>query len=149
MQLWWWRLLFRIWPWHPILYWMPVSFWRRRRYILHNLGHLVFFIEPSYAHSRFGHYFHSNLNRFIPRGVKKSDFFLQIKLLNSCSKIDPKRQKLRKSVKIEKEKMSKNPVLLPCWIFCNLWSILVHHNSNVQWMQVDFDTSGVPGGGSM
>ena len=43
-----------------------------------------------------------------PRGVKKSDFFLQIKLLSFCARIAPKKGKLQKIVKIEK-KMSKNP----------------------------------------
>ena len=54
----------------------------------------------SHTHSRFGHYFYSNLYGRAPRGprgVKKSDlFFLQIKLLSSCAKIAPKRHKLRK-----------------------------------------------------
>ena len=45
-----------------------------------------------------------------PRGVKKSEFFLQIKLLSFCARIAPKgtkRHKLRKIVKIEK-KCKKN-----------------------------------------
>jgi hypothetical protein len=46
-----------------------------------------------------------------PRGVKKSDFFLQTKLLSSCAKITPKRHKLRKIIKIEK-KCQKIPVFL-------------------------------------
>ena len=41
-------------------------------------------------------------------GVSKNQIFL---LLSSCAKIDPKKQQLRKSVKIEK-KMSKKPVFL-------------------------------------
>ena len=39
------------------------------------------------SHSRFGHYFYSNLYGRAPRGprgVKKSDLFLEIKLLSSC-----------------------------------------------------------------
>ena len=50
------------------------------------------------AHSRFGHYFCSNLYGSAPRdprGVKKSDFFFsQIKLLSFCEKIAPERHKL-------------------------------------------------------
>jgi hypothetical protein len=41
----------------------------------------------TYSRSRFRHYFCSNLYRCAPRGsrgVKKSEFFLQIKLLSFC-----------------------------------------------------------------
>ena len=59
----------------------------------------------SFSHSRFGKYFCSNLYGRTPRGprgVKKPDFFLQIKLLSFCARIAPKRHKLRKIIKIEK-----------------------------------------------
>jgi hypothetical protein len=86
------------------------------------------------AHSRFGHYFYSNLyGRALrgPRGVKKSDFFLQIKLLSSCAKIAPKRHKLQKIIKIEKKNMSKNTGFLRVFqIFFNLGAILAHQTSN-------------------
>ena len=39
--------------------------------------------------------------------LKKPSIFLQSKLLSSCAKIDPKRQKLQKSVKIEKKNCQK------------------------------------------
>ena len=42
-----------------------------------------------------------------PRGVKKSDFFLEIKMLSSCAKITPKSHKLGKVVKIEKNNVKK------------------------------------------
>ena len=57
-----------------------------------------------------------------PRGVKKSELFLQIKLLSSCAKIDPKSQNLQKTLKIEK-KVVKKP-----WRFSDLPTAL-----NVQW----------------
>ena len=60
------------------------------------------------------------------QGCQKVRFFLQIKLLSSCTKIDPERQKLRKSVKIEK-KMSKNPVFL--YLF-KCFAILAQQTSN-------------------
>ena len=58
------------------------------------------------THSRFGHYFYSNLYGRAPQGSqgcqKIGIIFLQIKLLSSCAKIAPKRHKLRKIIKIEK-----------------------------------------------
>ena len=68
------------------------------------LPHLVMYLLY-FTHSRFGHYFYSNLYGRAPRdprGVKKSDSFLQIKLLSFCAKIAPKRHKLRKSSKWKK-----------------------------------------------
>ena len=65
-----------------------------------------FHVQSQISHSRFGHNFCSNLYGCAPRGprgVKKSEFFLQIKLLSFCARIAPKRQKLRKIVKIEKK----------------------------------------------
>ena len=56
----------------------------------------------------------------VPGVSKNQNFFLQIKLLSSCAKIDPKRQKLRKSVKIEK-KLSKNPVFLYLFEYSAIW----------------------------
>ena len=56
----------------------------------------------------------------IPGVPKNQIFFLQIKLLSSFAKIDPKRQKLRKSVKIE-NKMSKNPVFLYLFEYSAIW----------------------------
>ena len=65
-----------------------------------------------------------------PWGVKKSDFFLQIKMLSFCAKIAPKRHKLRKIIKIEK-KCQKNLVFYRVfWIFFNLEAILAHQTSN-------------------
>ena len=85
---------------------------------------------PCPSHSRFGHYFCSNLYERAPRGVKKLDFFLQIKLLSFCARIAPKRHKLWKIVKIEK-KMSKKPCLFKnFWIIFDLGAILVHQTSN-------------------
>ena len=50
-------------------------------------------------------------------------FFLQIKLLSSCAKIDPKLQKFQKTLKIEK-KLSKKPCFLNLFqIFFNFGSI--------------------------
>ena len=57
-------------------------------------------------------------------GVSKNQIFLQIKLLSSCAKIDPKLQKLQKTFKIEK-KVVKKPCFLSLFqIFLNLGSIL-------------------------
>ncbi len=57
-------------------------------------------------------------------------FFLQMKLLSFCARIAPKRQKLRKMVKIEK-KMSKRPCFLRVFrIFFNLGAILARQTSN-------------------
>jgi hypothetical protein len=47
-------------------------------------------------------------------------FILEIKLLSSCAKIDPKLQKLQKTFKIEK-KMSKNPVFLDFFKYSSTW----------------------------
>ena len=63
---------------------------------------------PSRSHSQFEHYFYSNLYGWAnrgprgPRGVKKSDYFLQIKLWSFCAKIALKRHKLQKVVKTKK-----------------------------------------------
>ena len=51
------------------------------------------------------------------QGCQKIRFiFLQIKLLSSCAKIDPNRQKLPKSVKIEK-KTAKKPQYVKTPVF--------------------------------
>ena len=67
------------------------------------------------SHSRFRHYFCSNIYGRTPRGprgVKKSEsFFLQIKLLSFCAKIAPKRHKLQNIIKIEKN-AKNNPCFL-------------------------------------
>jgi hypothetical protein len=56
--------------------------------------------------------------------------FLQLKLSSSCTKIDPKRQKLRKSVKIEK-KLSKNLVF---YTFSNILQFGVNLSApNLKW----------------
>ena len=44
-----------------------------------------------------------------PRGVKKSHFFLQMKLFSFCAKIAPKRHKLQKPSKLKK-KCQKTPL---------------------------------------
>ena len=74
----------------------------------------------SKLHSRFGHYFCSNLYGRAPRGVKKSVCFVQIKLLSFCARIAPKRHKLRKIVKIEK-KCQKNLVFLEYFEYSSIW----------------------------
>ena len=71
-----------------------------------NIGTLTLSIQlkvpndnETKSHSWFGHYFCSNLYGCAPRGprgVKKSEFFLHIKLLRFCANIAPKRHKLRK-----------------------------------------------------
>ena len=66
----------------------------------------------------------------VPGVSNNQIFFLEIKLLSSCAKIDPKRQKLRKSVKIEKKNCQKPCFLITFQIFCNLGSILAHQTSN-------------------
>ena len=85
------------------------------------------------SHSRFGLYFYSNLYERasrVPRDVKKTDFFLQLKWLSFCTKIAPKRHKLQKIIKIE-QKCQKNPCFLRVFqIFFNLGAILVHQTSN-------------------
>jgi hypothetical protein len=64
------------------------------------------------------------------QGCQKIGFFLQIKLLNSCAKIAPKRHKLQKLSKLKK-KMSKNPWFLRLFqIFFKLGAILAHQTSN-------------------
>ena len=75
------------------------------------------------THSRFRHYFCSNLYGSAPRGpwgVKKSDFFLQIKLLSFCTKIAPKMHKLRKIIKILK-KCQKKHVFLESFEYSSIW----------------------------
>ena len=57
------------------------------------------------------------------KGCKKSEFFLQIKLLSFCAKIAPKRYKLRKIIKIER-KCQKTCFLRVFQIFFNLGAIL-------------------------
>jgi hypothetical protein len=82
-----------------------------------------FFVRISAPHSRFGHYFCSNLYGRAPRGprgVKKSEFFLQIKLLSFCARIAPKRHKLQKIVKIE-QKCLKNLVFLEYFKYSSIW----------------------------
>ena len=55
------------------------------------------------------------------QGCRKIRFFiLKIKLLNSCAKINPKVQKLQKTLKIEK-KLSKNPVFLDFFKCSSFW----------------------------
>ena len=75
--------------------------------------HKILTIWGPPTHSRFGHYFCSNLYGSAPRGprgVKKSDFFFsQMKLFSFCAKIAPKRHKLQKSSKLKK-KCQKNLV---------------------------------------
>ena len=74
------------------------------------------------THSRFAHYFCSNLYGRAPRGprgVKKSDF-LQIKLLSFCAKIAPKRHKLQKLSKLKK-KCQKIPVFLAIFKYSSIW----------------------------
>ena len=78
----------------------------------------------SYSNSRCGHYFCSNLYGRVPRGpsgVKKSDFFLQIKLLSFCTRIAPKRHKLRKIVKIGKKNVKKKLVFLEYFEYSSIW----------------------------
>ena len=78
--------------------------------LVHSFYLILYQPKGHSALSRFGHYFCSNLYGCAPRGprgVKKSDFFLQIKLLSSCVKIAPKSHKLQKIVKIEKKKCQK------------------------------------------
>ena len=85
------------------------------------------------THSRFGHYFCSNLYGRAPRGprgVKISDFFLQIKLLSFCTRMAPKTQKLRNIVKIEKKCQKKPCFLIVFRIFFNLGPILARQTSN-------------------
>jgi hypothetical protein len=69
------------------------------------------------SHSRFRHYFYSNLYEHTlrgPRGVKKSDFYYKKKLLRFCAKIDPKCHKLQKKSKWKK-KIKKPCLLNPNW----------------------------------
>ena len=58
---------------------------------------------PPSPHSRFRHFFCSNLYGSTPRGprgVKKSDFFFsQMKLLSFCANIASKRHKLQKTIR--------------------------------------------------
>ena len=65
--------------------------WRQQKFEFSNFE----FYFNSTTHSRFGHYFCSNIYGRPPRGprgVKKPDFFSQIKLLSFCANIAPKRQ---------------------------------------------------------
>ena len=63
------------------------------------------------------------------QGCQKIRFFLQIKLLSFCARIAPKRHKLQKIVKIEKN--VKKPCFLRVFqIFFNLGAILAHQTSN-------------------
>ena len=58
------------------------------------------------THSQMWHYFCPNLCGRAPkgpRGVKELHFFLQIKLLSFCARIEPKLKNLRKTVKTEKK----------------------------------------------
>ena len=72
------------------------------------------------SHSRFRHYFYSNLYEHILRGVKKSDFFLQIKLLSFCARIAPKRHKIPKSSKCQKN-VKKILVFLEYFKYSSIW----------------------------
>ena len=75
-------------------------------------------INSLFSHSRFGHYFYSNHYGHAPRGprvVKNQISFIQMKLLSFCASIEPKLQKLRKTVKT---------VEMP--IFFNLSSIFAY-----------------------
>ena len=80
--------------------------------------------RPNGSHSRFGHYFCSNIYGRTPRGprgVKKSDlFFLQIILLSFCANIALGRHKLRKIIKIGK-KCQKNLVFLEYFKYSSIW----------------------------
>ena len=73
------------------------------------------------------HYWHTPRS---PMSVKKSDFFLQIKVLSSCAKIAPKRHKLQKSSKLKKKMSKKTCFLRHFRIFFNLGAILAHQTSN-------------------
>ena len=85
------------------------------------------------THSRFGHYFCSNLYgpaQRGPRGVKKI-FFLLIKLLSFCANIAPKSHNLRKIIKIEKNYIKKTLCVLRVFrIFFYLGATLAHQTSN-------------------
>ena len=86
-------------------------------------------VRCPHPHSRFGHYFCSNLYGPAPRrpwGVKKIRFFLQIKPLSFCTRITPKRHKLWKIVKIEKKVWSHL-----CWFIAKKIDIMPHLSHNV------------------
>jgi hypothetical protein len=60
------------------------------------------------------------------QGCKKSQFFLQIKLLSFGAKIEPKLKKLQKTVKTEEKNVENACFLTVFQIFFNLGSILAH-----------------------
>ena len=102
------------------------------------------------SHRRFGHYFYSNLYGRAPRDprcVKKSDFFLQMKLLSSCAKIAPKRHKLQKIIKIEKKY-----VKIEFFEYSSIWGQSQGTKPQMVCLVdpgASFDTPGVSGGGSI
>ena len=72
-------------------------------------------------------------------------------MLSSCAKIDPKRQKLWKSVKIEK-KLSKNPVFLYLFKYSAIWGQSKYTKPQMACLVdagASFDTPGAPGGRSI
>ena len=107
------------------------------------------------THSRFGHYFCSNLYGSAPRGprgVKKSDFFFsQMKLFSFCAKIAPKRHKLQKSSKLKK-KCQKTLVFFDFFESSSFWGQYQRAKPQIACL-VDpgapFDTPGTPGAGSI
>ena len=88
-----------------------------------------------------------------PRGVKKSHFFLQMKLFSFYAKITPKRHKLQKPSKLKKK--CQTPLFFlnldVLWNLC-LWGAILAQKKNSfifekkKWF---FDTPGTPGGGSI
>ena len=80
------------------------------------------------SHSRFGRYFCSNLYGRAPRGprgVKKSDFFYNLKLLSFCTRIAQKRHgspKAQTSKNCQNWKnMLKNLIFLECFKYSSIW----------------------------
>ena len=62
----------------------------------------------------------------VPGVSKNQNVFLQIKLLSSCNKIDPKKAQI---VKIEEKKCQKTLFLRLFQIFFNFGATLVHQTS--------------------
>ena len=95
----------------------------------------VFSTQSLSTHSQMWHYFCPNLCGSAPKGprcVKKLQFFLQIKLLSFCTRIEPKLKNLQKRSKLKK--IVENACFLTCFqIFFNLSSILAHQTSLSLW----------------
>ena len=80
------------------------------------------------------HYCHSFRDGL---GVKKSNFyFLQINLFSFCARIEPKLNKLQKTVKIDKKSSKKPCFLVVFWSLLNFGSILAQKHTKCKYLSI-------------